>query len=79
MTGEEFNLLFHRAEVNRVAFVQVYECYPELHAMVEMALKKEREAILNILWDYAGRKDLSDSDESLLKHLVDLIRARGET
>lgn len=41
--------------------------------------ERERKAILNILWDYAGRKDLSDSDESLLKHLVDLIRARGET
>ena len=39
----------------------------------------EREAVGNIISDYAGRDDLSDSDESLLKHLFELIRARGET
>ena len=38
----------------------------------------EREAIGNIILDYAGRDDLSDSDESLLKHLFELIRARSE-
>ena len=38
----------------------------------------EREAVGNIILDYAGRDDLSDSDESLLKHLFELIRARGE-
>lgn len=31
-----------------------------------------------ILLDHAGRDDLSDSDQSLLKHLFELIRARGE-
>lgn len=44
----------------------------------DAATLAERKAVLDILWDYAGRKDLSDSDESLLKHLVDIIRARGE-
>lgn len=38
----------------------------------------EREAVWKILFDYAGREDLSDSDQSLLTHLADLIRARGE-
>lgn len=37
----------------------------------------ERKAVLNVLWEYAGRKDLSDNDQSLLKHLVDIIRARS--
>jgi hypothetical protein len=37
----------------------------------------ERKAILDILWGYAGRKDLSDSDQSLLKHLYNIIVARG--
>ena len=50
-----------------------------LKAERDAAALAERKAILDILWDYAGRKDLSDSDESLLKHLVDIIRARGET
>jgi hypothetical protein len=48
----------------------------ELAALVA---EREREAIGNIILDYAGRDDLSDSDESLLKHLFELIRARGET
>ena len=39
----------------------------------------EREAVGNIILDYAGRDDLSDSDESLLKHLFELIRARWKT
>ena len=47
--------------------------------LLEEAVKAEREAVLDIIFDYAGRDDLSDSDESLLKHLFDLIRARGET
>ena len=38
----------------------------------------EREAVGNLILDYAGRDDLSDSDESLLKHLFELIRERGE-
>ena len=42
------------------------------------AVKAEREALENIILDYAERDDLSDSDESLLKHLFELIRARGE-
>ena len=39
---------------------------------------KEREAIWNILFEYAGRDDLTPEDESLLKHLADLLRARGD-
>ena len=42
------------------------------------AVSKEREAIWNILFEYAGRDDLTPEDESLLKHLADLIRARGQ-
>lgn len=41
--------------------------------------EREREALGDIILDYAGRDDLSDSDESLLKHLFELIHARGET
>ena len=47
--------------------------------LLEDAVKAERESVGNIILDYAGRDDLSDSDESLLKHLFELIRARGET
>ena len=41
-------------------------------------VEREREACAKVLFDYAERDDLSDSDESLLKHLFELIRARGQ-
>jgi hypothetical protein len=50
----------------------------KLERFAELVAAAEREAVLNVLWEYAGRKDLSDDDQSLLKHLVDIIRARGE-
>ena len=45
----------------------------------EQEIRAEREAIWNILFEYAGRDDLTPEDESLLKHLADLIKARGHT
>lgn len=51
----------------------------KLERFAERIAAHEREACADILLKYAGRDDLSDSDESLLKHLFDLIRARGET
>ena len=50
----------------------------ELERFAALVAAAEREAVGNIILDYAGRDDLSDSDESLLKHLFELIRARGE-
>ena len=44
----------------------------------DAATLAERKAILDILWDYAGRKDLTDEDQSLLKHLNLLICARSK-
>ena len=49
-----------------------------LERFAALVAAAEREAVGNIILDYAGRDDLSDSDESLLKHLFELIRARGE-
>ena len=48
-----------------------------LERFAALVAAAEREAIGNIILDYAGRDDLSDSDESLLKHLFELIRARN--
>jgi hypothetical protein len=46
--------------------------------LIDEAVKAEREACWNIIFDYAGRDDITPEDESLLKHLADLIRARGQ-
>ena len=50
----------------------------KLERFAERIAAVEREVIGNIILDYAKRDDLSDSDESLLKHLFELIRARGD-
>jgi hypothetical protein len=50
-----------------------------LKAERDAATLAERKAVLDILWNYAGRKDLCDDDESLLKHLYLLICARSKT
>ena len=49
----------------------------ELKRFAALVAAHEREACADILLDYAGRDDLSDSDQSLLKHLFELIRARN--
>lgn len=69
MTFEEYNLLFHRAQVNLVAFKQVFHCDDELRKMVEMAVAAEREKVEDLLKEY----DLVDS--AFAKD----FRARGET
>ena len=43
MTREEYILLFHKAQVNLVAFKPVFHCDEELRRMVEMAVEAERE------------------------------------
>jgi len=69
MTREEYIRLFHKAQVNLVAFKQVFHCDEELRRMVEMAVEAEREACAKVCEDsveYAG-------DE-----LARQIRARGQ-
>jgi hypothetical protein len=54
------------------------ERWKSVAALREALNAPQPEPVLNVLWEYAGRKDLSDDDQSLLKHLADIIRARGE-
>jgi hypothetical protein len=70
MTNEEYSLLFHRAQVNLVAFKQVYHCDDELRKMVEMAVADEREACAKMA------EDLNEIGHSY--GLEDHIRARGQ-
>ena len=63
------------ADGSRMVEIPNIELIERFAALVAAA---EQEAVGNIILDYAGRDDLSDSDESLLKHLFELIRARGK-
>jgi len=70
MNREEYIDLFHRAEVNLVAFKQIFHCDEELRKMVEMAVKAEREACAKVC---------EDSVEYAGDNLADAIRARGNS
>lgn len=48
MTKDEYNYLFHEAEVNLVAFKPVIQCDNELRRMVELAIEKDRKARSNL-------------------------------
>lgn len=73
MTKEEFSLLFHRAQVNLVAFKMLYEpeAFEAMHRMVEMAIAEEREACADIAenWRSNGMPRTGVANE---------IRARGQ-
>ena len=56
----------------------VVHAFYQLEYFAYLVAEHEREAIWNLLFEYAGRDDLSDSDQSLLKHLLDLIAARWQ-
>jgi len=49
-----------------------------VRTIVDALVEDEREECWNIVFDYAARDDLTPEDESLLKHIADLIRARGQ-
>lgn len=71
MTHEDYIDLFHKAQVNLVAFKPVFHCNEELRHMVEMAVEAEREAcakLIDIPYFGEGGKECAEA-----------IRARGNT
>lgn len=75
MTRDEFSLLFHKANLNLVAFRRVMDSYSELQRMVEMAVNQEREACAKIcdelILAHPGYADLT------AKRCAAAIRARN--
>jgi hypothetical protein len=83
MTDIEYNKLFHRANINLVAFKRVNDCDSELRGMVEMAVAAERDALEAELLKL--KKGIGASNEyiqgrwDLIGEFQDIIRARGTT
>ena len=81
MTREEYIRLFHKAQVNLVAFKQVFHCDEELRRMVEMAVEAEREACAKVCED--GINNATDWDSSAWDQACEnrayAIRAKGNT
>ena len=69
MTREEYNLLFHKEQLNLVAFKRLMDCDEEVLRLVNRAIENERERILGIvkegLWDGVGlRQHLEQGDKN---------------
>ena len=77
MSKEEFSLLFHRAQVNLVAFKMLYEpeAFEAMQRMVEMAVEAEREACAKVCDDLADKDKLSN----YYRVASNAIRSRSNT
>ena len=71
MTREEYNLLFHKEQLNLVAFKRLMDCDEEVLRLVNRAIENEREAcakeVENALYGQEGCGKAAKA-----------IRARGE-
>ena len=66
MTWEEYNLLFHKEQLNLVAFKRLMDCDEEVLRLVNRAIENEREACAKRL-EAVGAW-----------HCADNIRLRGQ-
>ena len=56
MTWEEYNLLFHKEQLNLVAFKRLMDCDEEVLRLVNRAIENERKACANICEEEQGYK-----------------------
>mgnify|MGYP003346191241 FL=1 len=57
MNRDEYNLLFHKLELNRVAFKRLMDCDKEVLKLVNAAIEQEREACAKLCeeqYEYYG-------------------------
>ena len=78
MTRDDIIRMAREAGLTQKPFCRWGGYADDLMRFAALVAAAERGSVGNIILDYAGRDGLSDSDESLLKHLFELIRARGE-
>ena len=74
MTRDEYNLLFHKEQLNLVAFKRLMDCDEEVLRLVNRAIENEREACA-ALCDYVYDNIVTDEH---IKHMALKIRARGQ-
>ena len=76
MTRDEYNLMFHRHQLNLVAFKQLMYCDEEVLKLVNAAIAEEREACAKVCDDHATK----DGFEGCYANAcAESIRARGNT
>ena len=77
MTWEEYNRLFHKEQLNLVAFKRLMDCDEEVLQLVNSAIEMEREECAKIL-DANAMACESLIMRSLLQSNAQAIRVRGQ-
>ena len=73
MTWDEYNLLFHKQQLNLVAFKRLMDCDEEVLRLVNSAIEAEREACAKVC------EETDDGTPyNLAEECARNIRARGE-
>ena len=72
MTREEYSLLFHKLQLNLVAFKMLFQVDKEVLTLVNAAIEAEREACAKVAESYEPRCDSCPSG------VANAIRARRE-
>ena len=73
MTWEEYNLLFHKEQLNLVAFKRLMDCDEEVLRLVNRAIENEREACAKVCDGYSDGRHANMADLC-----AEAIRARGK-
>jgi hypothetical protein len=73
MTQDEYNKLFHKEQLNLVAFKRLMDCDEEVLRLVNSAIKAEREACAKLCDKYAEGLERNYS-----AIIADAVRARGQ-
>ena len=76
MTREEYSLLFHRLQLNLVAFKMLFQVDKEVLTLVNAAIEAEREACAKVCDGYADSG--SDHEAGAALNIQAAIRARGQ-
>jgi hypothetical protein len=76
MTKDEYSLLFHKQQLNLVAFKRLMDCDEEVLRLVNSAIEAEREACAKVADHMASR--CNDIRAAALESAAENIRARGQ-
>lgn len=83
MDRDEYNILFHKLELNLVAFKRLMDCDEEVLKLVNAAIEAERKSVLITIDELRGMESdrnamFSDGYDHALSHIEEFIRARGQ-
>jgi len=77
MTWDEYNLLFHKQQLNLVAFKRLMDCDEEVLRLVNSAIEAEREACAKLCDELVSDENTIEYANGAYRCSV-LIRSRGE-